>query len=431
MNIAIVGFDREGRASYEYYKKQGHRISIFDFNEKADVPDDVEKVVLGEKYLDDLSEYDLVLRTPGLHPKKLLDAGVDEAKIWSCTNEFFKVCPTKNIIGVTGTKGKGTTSTLITKMLQNAGHKVHLGGNIGVPALDLIKGDIQTYDWVVLELSSFQLIDLKSSPHIAVCLLVVPEHLDWHKDLAEYYNAKKQIFINQNSNDFAIYFSDNQVSTELASSSNGVKIPYYNPPGAYVKDESISIYDNLICKTDEIALLGKHNWQNTCAAITAVWQVTNNVAAINKAITEFSGLEHRIEFVREFNNIKFYNDSFATTPESTIAAIKSFKQPKILILGGSDKGVLMDGVVSEVLNSNVKHVIAIGVTGVNIANKLRNNGYNCITDGLTTMQDIVSKANSLADNGDIVLLSTASASFGLFKDYKDRGNQFKQSVNKL
>jgi UDP-N-acetylmuramoylalanine--D-glutamate ligase len=431
MNIAIVGFDREGRASYEYYKNQGHKISIFDLNEKTNVPNDVEKVVLGDNYLDDISEYDLVLRTPGLHPQKLMDAGVDESKIWSCTNEFFKVCPTKNIIGVTGTKGKGTTSTLITKMLQNAGHKVHLGGNIGLPALNMLSQDIQPQDWVVLELSNFQLFDLQTSPHIAVCLLVVPEHLDWHKDEAEYFNAKKHIFLNQNNDDIAIYFNNSHTSTSIAESSKGVKIPYYSPPGAYVRDESIVIDDNLICKTSEIALLGEHNWQNVCAAVTAVWQVSKDTAAIKKAITEFTGLEYRLELIRELNGVKYFNDSFATTPEATIAAMRAFTQPKIMILGGSDKGIPLDSVVDEVINNNVKHVIAIGNTGKVIAEKLAQKGYKPITVGLDNMVDMVNTANKYAENGDVVLLSTASASFGLFKDYKDRGNQFNQSVNQL
>ncbi|MEZ6331262.1 MAG: Mur ligase family protein [Candidatus Saccharimonadales bacterium] len=173
MKIAIVGFDREGRASYDYFSARGHSIAVFDQNPNVVLPKDVSGV-LGDSYLQTVKNYYLVVRTPSLHPSQLLAAHVQNDKIWSGTNEFFKVCPTKNIIGVTGTKGKGTTSSLITKMLEKAGKTVWLGGNIGIPALDMLKNDIKPDDWVVLELSNFQLIDLQSSPLIAVCLLVVP-----------------------------------------------------------------------------------------------------------------------------------------------------------------------------------------------------------------------------------------------------------------
>ena len=431
MNIVIAGFDREGKSSYEYYKQLGHTVSIADAKADLEVPQDAANILLGASYLDSLSSFDLVIRTPGLRPQKLIDKGVDPSKIWSGTNEFLRVCPTKNIIGVTGTKGKGTTSTLITKMLESMGHKVHLGGNIGLPALELLKQSIQPNDWVVLELSSFQLIDVQFSPHIGVCLMVVPEHLDWHADMAEYIGAKQKLFLHQTHNDIAIYFANNDTSSQIASVSEGKKIPYYTPPNACVVDGSISIDGTTICTTNEVALLGEHNWQNICAAITAVWQVEKNVDAIASVIKSFSGLEHRLEFVKEVDGVKYYNDSFATTPEATIAAMRAFAQPKVMILGGSDKGVSMDGVVQEVLQSNITHVIAIGVTGSVIAQKLKAQGYTTITEGLTTMQEIIAAARANAKNGDVVLLSTASASFGLFKDYKDRGNQFRQTVQQL
>jgi UDP-N-acetylmuramoylalanine--D-glutamate ligase len=442
MNIAIVGYDREGRASHAYYAARGHSVSVFDANQELELPENTSGVI-GAGYLETVKDYDVVLRTPGLYPAKLISAGVEPSKIWSGTNEFFNVCPTKNIIGVTGTKGKGTTSSLIAKMLQNAGYRVHLGGNIGTPALDLLKNDIKPEDWVVLELSNFQLIDLQSSPHIAVCLLIVPEHLDWHTDEAEYVGAKKNIFAHQNPEDFAVYFANNDNSTSIAQSSAGTKLAYFSEHGAHVENDAIVIDTQEICKTSEIALLGEHNWQNVCAAVTAVWNVTHDTNALQKAITEFTGLEHRIEYVKTVNGVKFYNDSFATTPEATIAAIRSFTNPKILILGGTDKGADFSQLASVIAESKVRKVILIGNTShqahtlatPRIATALQNAGVDNVIslakEGVCTMNEIAQTAISFAEKDDVILLSTASASFDMFTDYKDRGNQFKNAVKSL
>ena len=194
MNIAIAGFDREGKSSYQYFLARGHSLTILDQNEKTGVPDGA-LAVLGANYLDDLDRFGLIVRTAGLPPRVIFAANpnLDSAKITTQINEFFKACPTKNIIGITGTKGKGTTSTLIYRMLTEASLDAHLAGNIGLPALEILP-KLTADSWVVLELSSFQLTDLKSSPHIAVCLMVEPEHLDWHVDMADYVASKGQLF---------------------------------------------------------------------------------------------------------------------------------------------------------------------------------------------------------------------------------------------
>lgn len=430
MRVAILGFDLEGRASYDYYQAQAADITICDQNPQVVVPDGVPSQ-LGPDYLQNLDQFDVLVRTAGLPTPVILAANPNVAdKITTSTNEFFAHCPTRNLIGVTGTKGKGTTSTLITKMLEAAGHKVHLGGNIGVPAISLLP-QVQPDDWVVLELSSFQLSDLKYSPHIAVCLMVVPEHLNWHTDMADYTNAKRHIFAQQTTEDIAIYLPTNDISTELAQSGAGHKLPYFAEPGAHVSDDQITIGGQTICRTDELKLLGKHNWQNACAALTVAWQVTQDVTALRNALTSFSGLEHRLEFVRTIDNIQYYDDSFGTTPETAIVALESFDQPKVIILGGSDKGAAYGELALAVMQNNVRAAITIGLTGPTIAEALRLIGYTNIVDGGTTMTDIVDKARAAAQPGDVVLLSTGCASFGLFKDYKDRGNQFKQVVNGL
>lgn len=432
MKIAILGFDLEGKASYEYFARQGHDITICDQNSYIVVPQGA-RSKLGKEYLENLDRFDLLVRTPGLPTANILDKNPGVAtKITSGTNEFFKASPTKNIIGVTGTKGKGTTSTLITKILTMSGCRAYLGGNIGVPALSFID-ELDADDWVVLELSSFQLSDLTAAPHIAVCLMVVPEHLNWHTDFVGYTNAKTNLFRNQTEQDIAIYFADNEASHTIASNSPGDKLTYYAAPGAYVENETITIDSQVICRTDELQLLGAHNWQNVCAAVTAVWQAgVMDIEAIRAAITSFSGLPHRLEFIREVNGIRYIDDSFGTTPETAIVALEAFKEPKIAILGGSDKGVPFDELAEAVTRTNTRGVVAIGETGPAITEALHAAGYEgAVIAGGTTMKTVLASATEAAQSGDVVLLSTGCASFGLFKDYKDRAQQFIQAVEAL
>lgn len=430
MKIAIVGFDTEGTVTYEYFKAQGADITICDQNPDISVPDGASSQ-LGDTYLDNLDRFDSIVRTPGLHPAKILAKNPDVLdKITSQTNIFFEMSPTTNVIGVTGTKGKGTTSSLITKMLEAAGNRVFLGGNIGLPPLSFFD-QLDSDSWVVLELSSFQLIDLRYSPHIAVCLMVEPEHLDWHEDFEEYIAAKQQLFIHQKSDDVAIYYAPNENSLSIADASEGTVLPYYEKPGAIVSGNEITIDNTTICDTDELQLLGEHNWQNACAAVTAVWQVAPDVAAIKSALTHFSGLEHRLEFVRELSGVRYYDDSFGTTPETAIVAIKAFSEPKVLILGGSDKGVTFEKLAQTVKDSNVRSVITIGQMGPVISEELRKVGFTDIVEGGSNTDKIVRQAQEIAQSGDVVLLSTACASFDMFKNYKDRGDQFKAAVTTL
>lgn len=430
MKIAILGFDVEGRASFDYFSGQGHQLIIHDQNPAVEVPAGITSV-LGKTYLDDLDQYDLLVRTAGLSPRKILDKNPDVAsKITSHINEFLRVCPTKNVIGVTGTKGKGTTSTLIAKMLEAVGSQVFLGGNIGLPPLTFLP-ELTPASWVVLELSSFQLIDLKQSPPTAVCLMMVPEHLNWHADMDEYIAAKSNLFGHQTETDTAIYFAKNELSKRVASNGDGRKIPYYETPGALIENDNVVIAGQIICGTAELGLLGEHNWQNVCAAVTAVWQFSQDIAAIREVVTSFSGLEHRLEFVRELDGVKYYNDSFGTTPETAIAAIKAFTQPKIVILGGSDKGADYSELAQIVTNSNVRSALLIGKQAARLQAALESTGFTNFEPGGASMPEIVAQARSLAQPDDVVLLSTACASFDMFKNYKDRGQQFKQAVQAL
>ncbi|MDB5181858.1 MAG: UDP-N-acetylmuramoylalanine--D-glutamate ligase [Candidatus Saccharibacteria bacterium] len=444
MKVAILGYDTEGKVSYEYFKAQGHDVTICDQKTDIEIPEGADSV-LGPDYLKDLDRFDVLVRTPGLKPSLILENNPTVAdKITSGTNEFFKASPTKNIIGVTGTKGKGTTSTLITKILEAAGNKVFLGGNIGVPALSFIQ-EVTVDDWVVLELSSFQLIDCKYSPNAAVCLMVVPEHLNWHADMAEYLDAKRQLFAHQTPEDLAIYNACSENSIEIVRSSPGVKGWYQTKPinhlvglsqeperGVRVENGHIVAANEEICSVDELALLGEHNWDNVCAAIAATWEIIgHDREAVRQVVTTFSGLEHRLELVRTLNGVAYYDDSFGTTPETAMVAIEAFEEPKIVILGGSDKGTSFDELARTVKSHHVKFAILIGETAPAIEKALIGAGYATIVHGGDNMTDIVATAKSFAESGDVVLLSTGCASFDLFKDYKDRAAQFQQAVNSL
>ena len=261
--------------------------------------------------------------------------------------------------------------------------------------------------------------------------MVVPEHMDWHEDLEEYIAAKQQLFINQSEDDVAIYYTDNENSESIASASEGNLIHYFENTSAIVANNKIIIENSDVCDVSDIALLGKHNWQNVCAAVTAVWQITNNTEAMSEVIKNFNGMEHRLELVREINGVKYYDDSFGTTPETAIVAIEAFAEPKIVILGGSDKGAHFDELAKVVKNNNVKQVLLIGQMAELIKKSLDKVGYNNYIDGGKSMEEIVANAIKIATNGDVVLLSTGCASFGMFKNYRDRGEQFKTAVKSL
>lgn len=442
MNVAILGYGVDGKSAAAYWHKLGATITICDESPDIELPI-YAKPKLGSDYLSELSDFDVIVRSPGIRPDKITEANPDSRdilkRVTTTINEFFAKCPAP-IIGVTGTKGKGTTSTLIYKMLVEAGKSVFFGGNIGTVPLDFLD-QVTPESWVVLELSSFQLMDIKYSPKIGVCLMVVPEHLNWHLNLQEYYHAKSQLFAQQTENDFAVFDAINPSSKRIVDAGKATKVPYYVPPpkesaytvaGAYVEGDQICYEGKIVCDVKDVRLLGRFNLENVCAAIGAVWDITGgDVDAIKRVLSTFSGLEHRLEFVREVENVAYYNDSFATTPESTVAAMRAFTHPKVVILGGSDKGVPFYDVVDEVIHNYVRRVIVIGETGQKFIELLVARGYENITLGGNTMAEIVHAAHEAAQPGDIVLLSTACASFGLFKDYKDRGNQFKAEVNKL
>lgn len=433
MKVAILGYDTEGKVSYEYFKEQGHEITICDQNTSIELPKDAD-FVLGEHYLDDLNRFDLLVRTAGMPPERITEKNPGiESKITTHINEFLKECPTKNVIGITGTKGKGTTSTLVTKMLEAAGKDVYLGGNIGLPPITFLN-KLTEDSWVVLELSSFQLEDCKYSPRIAACLMVVPEHLNWHHTLEGYYLAKSNLFAQQTSKDTAIYFANNEFSKQIVDHGEAQKIPYFAEPGAYIDSGALIIAGEEIIRTSDLKLLGEHNWQNACAAVTILWQVSQDAEAARKVLSTFTGLPHRLEFVREVNDVRYFNDSFAATPDAAMAGINTLGQPKVVILGGFDRGLPIEHLANCLKEhaNDIRKALLIGQSAERLAGELDEIGFtNYEILAEKKMTSIVEKARDIAQADDAVLLTPGFASFDMFKNFEDRGVQYKEAINKL
>lgn len=426
--IALLGFGGEGQSAYSYYKNTGARIYIFDEqgNSKLETLSPEVVVTIGEANDWMLDDFDLVIRSPGISPHKYHT----ESKVSSVTSEFFNKCPAP-IIGVTGTKGKGTTASLITKILEESGRKVHLLGNIGKPALDKLS-EISAEDVVVYELSSFQLWDMKKSPKIAVVLMIQPEHLDVHKDFDEYLEAKSNIASHQPADGVVVYHPTNPESKRIADVSSGEKYRYMSNEAADIVNEKLVIGGIEVMNTKDFGLLGPHNRENICAALSASWQLTNNVEATKIAISGFTGLEHRLELAGEVDGVKYYNDSFATIPEASVAAIKSFSTPIIIILGGSEKHSDYSKLANYINSAeNIKRVVLIGEMGQRIQEALDSVGFDKYQKVGGDMKEIVPAAQTIAEDGDTVLLSPACASFDMFDSYKQRGQLFKQSVEDL
>ena len=429
MNIAIAGYGVEGKANYAYWNVSGNSVTIVDERPALDDVPVGARTLLGEGVFARLDDFDMVVRTAGLAPRKIQTNGT----IWSATNEFFAQCPAP-IIGVTGTKGKGTTCSLITSILRAAGKTVHLVGNIGTSALDVLP-TIQPDDIVVYELSSFQLWDLERSPHVAVVLMIEPDHLNVHENFEEYVAAKANITAHQTVDDTVIYHPYNQYSHEIAAKSAGRTQRYAvdEDGGAYVSSNNFCVQEHTICSVDTLRIVGTHNHENACAAISAVRVVVPEVTdeAIAEGLRNFTGLPHRLKFVREVSGVKYYDDSISTTPGSAIAALRSFIAPKIIILGGSDKGADYRQVI-EICRETSANVVAIGQTGTKIAELCDELDVHCRRYIIGDMKEIIRGIHDeIAQPGDVVLLSPASASFGMFKDYADRGDQFVAAVEDL
>lgn len=396
---------------------------------------------LGEHYLDDI-DADIVLRTPGMkfHQQLFDDLRRRNVVVTSEMELFFDLCPCKTI-AVTGSDGKTTTTTLISEFLREAGRRVHIGGNIGRALMPMIR-DIRKNDFAVVELSSFQLISMRQSPDTAVVTNITPNHLDIHKDMQEYVNAKKNIFAHQGAFSRTILNADNELTASFVNETRGqtlqFSVKHSVENGAYLADDgnlymAINGKAQKIMHASDIKLPGIHNVENYLAAICAVWGHVDVEAIYNVAV-EFEGVEHRIELVREKDGVKWYNDSIATTPTRTIAGLDSFEENLILIAGGYDKKLPFEPLAPHIMQK-VKVLILTGTTADKIEQAVKSySGYDA--DKITIIRandltDAVRIANEQAAEGDIVTMSPACASFDAYPNFEARGQHFKELVKAL
>ncbi len=388
------------------------------------------KLHLGPAYLENISG-DVAFRTPGLHPftPELLRLAENGTKITSEMEAFFEVCPCP-IIAVTGSDGKTTTTTLIAEILKQAGHKVWLGGNIGTPLLNRAE-EMGKDDKVVLELSSFQLMDLHDSSHIALVTNLSPNHLDVHKDMAEYVRAKKNIFLRQREGDILILNHDNEITHGFLSEAKGCVKEFSRREKAEVYFENDTVYrrGKPLLKREEILLPGIHNVENYMAAILAVEGLASD-EDIRCVAKRFGGVEHRIELVRVKDGVSYYNDSIASSPSRTVAGLRSFEQKVILIAGGYDKHIPFEE-LGEEISRRVKLLICTGATGPKIKEATLKTGEAPEILDVEDFYEAVRTAAQRAQAGDVVLLSPAGPAFDKFKNFMVRGAEFKKTVMEL
>ena len=449
--VAVIGIGVSNRPLIELLLSRGVAVTACDKKDRAALgvlAEELEgkgcRLRLGPDYLKNLTE-DVIFRTPGMRPDlPELNAAVERGSVLTSEMEvFFEVCPCP-ILAVTGSDGKTTTTTIIAELLRAAGKTVHLGGNIGHPLLSE-SGGMKAEDAAVLELSSFQLMTMARSPHIAVVTNLAPNHLDVHKDYAEYISAKENIFTHQSVEDIAVFNADNEVTRSFIGRQRGALRTFSRREtverGAYLAPddagEGLAIWMSnengcrQVLPLAEIKLPGIHNVENYMAAIAAVDRLVPD-GIIRDFAKNFGGVEHRIELVRELDGVRYYNDSIASSPSRTIAGLNAFPEKVILIAGGKDKGISY-GSLGPVVNEHVKLLILCGATsGVIRASVEQAENYGGLE--IADVEDYyqaVSLARSRAKEGDVIILSPASTSFDRFANFMERGRVFKEIVNSL
>ena len=448
--VTVIGIGISNKPLIELLVGCGARVRACDKADRSKIGEEYIKKLedagvelrLGQDYLENL-DGDYIFRTPGMRPDvpELLRAAASGSVITSEMECFVEVCPCP-IIGITGSDGKTTTTTVISKIAEQAGIKCHVGGNIGRPLLADC-GGIDRNDLAVLELSSFQLFTMKKSPQTAVITNLAPNHLDIHKDMEEYVSAKQNIFAHQDQNGVLVLNADNKYTEELAKKAKGRVIMFSGTHelenGVFEQDGYIVYKDGAkiehVLKISDIFIPGRHNVENYMAAIAATRGVRGVCPeVIDRVAKDFRGVEHRIEFVRELNGVRYYNDSIASSPSRTIAGLKSFDKKVILIAGGYDKHIPFEPLGNEAVK-RVKLLILTGDTSdkieaaVRSADGFADSGLKIIKT--ETLRDAVEQAAKYAQSGDIVTMSPACASFDRYKNFEQRGNLFKQIVSEL
>lgn len=447
--VAIIGLGVSNIPLIDYMYDKKAKVTVFDDREEEKIPKEIIKKIkeykfeisFGKNNLSKLKNFDIIFRSPSCMPTKpeLEEEAKRGAKVTTEIEMLMEMCPAK-IIGVTGSDGKTTTTSLIYEILKKAGYNTYLGGNIGTPLFTKLE-EMKPEDIVVLELSSFQLMGMKISPHIGVITNITPNHLNIHKDYEEYIDAKKNIFKYQNENDIVILNYDNEITRNAAKEAMS-KVVFFSHKekleNGFIVDEKIikECEDDIrkhIIDTKDIILRGEHNFENVATALAATKTLVSQDIAV-KAIKEFKPVEHRLEFVRELDRVKWYNDSVSSSPTRTIAGLSSFDEEIILIAGGYDKNLDYTPIAKPIVEK-VKKLILIGQT----SNKI----YECVKSEAekqnvkidiymcSSLKETVTLAKRIAKPSQVVLFSPASASFDMFKNFADRGEQFKKLVNEL
>ena len=449
--VAIIGLGVSNIPLLDYFFQKKARVTVFDEREIEKIPNELIqklnnyefKYVFGKNCLKNLGSFNfnIILRSPSCLPtrKELEDASSNGALVTSEIELLMEMAPCK-IIGVTGSDGKTTTTSLINSILQKGGYKTYLGGNIGTPLFTKLE-EIKPQDILVLELSSFQLMGMEISPNIAVITNITPNHLNIHKDYEEYINAKKNIFKYQGEDDTVILNYDNEITRNCKKEAKG-KVIFFS--GKEKLDDGFIVDDKIIKECDdrirkhvldcrEVILRGEHNYENIATAFAATKDLVDIDVAV-EAVKEFKPVEHRLEFVREINDVKWYNDSVSSSPTRTIAGLNSFDEEIVLIAGGYDKNLDYTPIAKPIVDK-VKTLILIGQTSDKIFEAVKEelekenkelNIYMC-----NSLKETVELARKSAKPGQIVLFSPASASFDMFKNFADRGEQFKELVNEI
>lgn len=448
--VAIIGLGVSNLPLIDYFHEKKSNVTVFDEREIGEIPKDIlDKVTdyamemsLGRNYLSKLNNFDLILRSPSCLPT-VSELEAEENKGALVTTEvelLMKMCPCK-IIGITGSDGKTTTTTLTSEILKKAGFRCHVGGNIGTPLFTKLK-DILPDDIVVLELSSFQLMGMEVSPDISVITNITPNHLNVHKDYEEYIEAKKNIYRYQNKDGIVILNYDNEITKNCMIDAKG-KVIFFSSKqkldnGYIVDGDVIKKCDDKLRKhivnVKELTIRGKHNYENICACLAATEGLVQESDAI-EVIKEFPGVEHRIEFVKEINGVKWYNDSASSTPSRTISGLNAFDNEEIvLIAGGADKNLDYTPIAKPILEK-VKTLILMGQTAGKIFEVVKEEAENQKKDiniyMVNSLSQAVILAKRYAEANQVVLFSPASTSFDMFKNMYDRGHKFKEIVNKM
>lgn len=446
-SIAIVGFGKEGRSTYKFIRKylKNEKIFILDKNENLIIDsntlinDTNVKIVLGKDYLKNINDYDIIIKSPGISFKKI-NINNFKNKITSQTNLFLEFCECK-IIGVTGTKGKSTTASIIYNIIKTQGYDVYLCGNIGIPIFDYID-KFKKNSIVIVEMSAYHTEFIKKSPHISIILNLFEEHLDYFESKESYFESKLNIFKYQNKNDYAIYSLNNETLSSLVKKNNYngklMKIVIAKDLKGVVNDSVVCDMKNIYLKTndnlfklydvsDSRYLLGKRNLENImfAFAVSNILNLDNLLTA--KAINDFKPLEHRMEYVGKFNNIIFYNDSIATIPEATINCIETLTNVNTLIFGGLDRKINYSNFVDYLNKSAIKNFICMPETGYKIGKMLINKNV-LYAD---SMKKAVLLAYKVTSKNKICLLSPAASSYNSYKNFEEKGKNYKEMIIEL